>query len=87
MPPVLWVIHVDKADGCSHVNYVERSNMESEKEYLFVAYSVFTVRSVKWREHPTWKKPHRIEVDAAPCNLIESKAELRGKLIPLAPWT
>lgn len=87
LPPVLWIIHVDHRDGCSHVNYVERSNMESEKEYLFVAYSVFTVRSVVWKARPTWKEPHCIEVDAASCNLIETEEEERGIPIPLAPWT
>ena len=49
-PAVLWVVHVDPrgrddADyRCKHVNFVQHTLVAGELEYLFTAYSVFTVR-------------------------------------------
>jgi hypothetical protein len=49
-PCVLWIVHVDpdgeysEARKCMHVNFVERSNVEGEDEYLFAPYAPFTVR-------------------------------------------
>jgi hypothetical protein len=52
VPAVLWTIHLDTNLRCVHVNYVDRSNVEGEDEFLFVPYSVFTVRSVDWKANP-----------------------------------
>ena len=70
-PSVLWVIHVDPAGAddvakrCKHVNFVEHSLVPGEQEYLFTAYSIFTVRAVTWGAGAA---PHRIELDAASDN-------------------
>jgi hypothetical protein len=51
-PCVMWEVHVDPAGKysparrCKHVNYVERTNVVEEKEYLFAPYSPFTVTEV-----------------------------------------
>ena len=82
-PAVLWVVHVDPrgrddADyRCKHVNFVKHTLVAGEAEYLFTAYSVFTVRSCVWAEGD---KLSRIEVDAALDNLTEPED------LPLAPW-
>ena len=47
---VLWVVRVDpageddQAQRCKHVNFVTHALVEGEQEYLFTAYSIFTVR-------------------------------------------
>ena len=82
-PAVLWVVHVDPrgrddADyRCKHVNFIEHALVPGEQEYLFTAYSVFTVRSCMWAEGD---KVSRIEVDAALDNVAEPED------LPLAPW-
>ena len=49
---VMWVVHVDPsgehdaAHRCAHVNYVSHTHVGGEAEFLFVPYSIFTVRSV-----------------------------------------
>jgi hypothetical protein len=51
-PPVLWIIRVDPAGEhsmarrCMHVNYVERTNVAGEEEYLFAPYAPFKVTKV-----------------------------------------
>jgi hypothetical protein len=51
-PCVLWIVRVDPAGEhslarrCMHVNYVERSNVAGEEEYLFAPYSPFKVTKV-----------------------------------------
>ena len=82
-PAVLWVVHVDPrgrddpAYRCKHVNFVRHSHVHGEHEYLFTAYSVFTVRRCVWAEG---KELSRIEVDATLDNLTEPED------LPLAPW-
>ena len=84
-PGVLWKVHVDPAGGdeparrCKNVNYVRHTLVAGEREYLFAAYSVFTIRRVTWSADTT-AEPHRIELDAALDN-----AECSEDL-PLAPW-
>ena len=52
-----------------------------EYEFLFVPFSVFTVRCVTWSPTPTQKStPHLIEIDAISDNQ-DAKEDL-----PLAPW-
>jgi serine/threonine protein kinase len=82
-PAVLWVVHVDPrgrddaAHRCKHVNFVRHALVEGEHEYLFTAYSVFTVRRCVWADGD---EPSRIEIDAALDNLTERED------LPLAPW-
>jgi hypothetical protein len=51
-PCVLWIIHVDpagehsEARRCMHVNFVTRSHVDREDEYLFVPYAPFQVKQV-----------------------------------------
>jgi hypothetical protein len=51
-PCVMWEVHVDPAGEysparrCKHVNYVERTNVQGEEEYLFAPYSPFTITEV-----------------------------------------
>ncbi len=52
-PCVLWIVHVDpegehsEEKRCVHVNYVTRTNVEGEDEYLFAPYAPFAVREVR----------------------------------------
>ena len=66
---------------CKHVNYVNRTNVAGEEEYLFSAYSVFTVMRVAWQANPTGSNPHVVELKAA----IDNKEEPEN--LPLAPWS
>jgi len=78
--PILWYFHFDPQFGCLHVNYLERSLVKSkEDEFLFSAYSVFTVLAVDWREFPSFE-PHEVYLGVAPDNLLEPED------LPLAPW-
>ncbi len=83
-PAVLWEVHVDpagehdRARRCKHVNYVRKSLVDGEKEYLFTAYSVFTVLNVDWSDDDMAMS--RIELEAA----LDNSAEDEG--LPLAPW-
>jgi hypothetical protein len=49
LPAVKWHIKLDPRGAaqirfrCKHVNYVERTNVQGEDEFLFVPYSAFTV--------------------------------------------
>ena len=84
-PGVLWKVHVDPAGAqdpsrrCKNVNFVRHSMVAGEQEYLFAAYSVFTIRKVTWSADPT-STPHLIELDAALDNALCSED------LPLAPW-
>ena len=80
-PGVLWKVHVDPDPSrrCKNVNFVRHSLVAGEQEYLFAAYSVFTIRRVTWSADPT-STPHLIELDAALDNALCSED------LPLAPW-
>ena len=84
-PAVLWKVHVDPEGEqnrdrlCKHVNYVAKTHVPGEREYLFTAYSVFTIRQVTWSVNPQ-ATPHEIELDAALDNQEHSLD------LPLAPW-
>ena len=84
-PAVLWKVHVDPEGEhqpgklCRHVNYVAKTHVPGEQEYLFTAYSVFTIRQVTWSVNPQ-ATPHEIELDAALDNQEHSLD------LPLAPW-
>lgn len=79
--PVLWTIHFSN-DRCVHVNYIspKLSLYADEEEFLFVPYSTFTVREVKWKKNPTWTMPDEVHLDASPDNGQEPED------LPLAPW-
>jgi hypothetical protein len=95
-PSVLWVIRVDPAGEhdltkrCKHVNFVKHSLVPGEQEYLFTAYSIFTVRSVTWG---VGGAPHRIELDAASDNRVAAEGgegrwatPIGSESLPNAPW-
>ena len=79
---ILWVVHVDPAGDtdrsrrCKHA-YLIKSHLSHEAEFLFTAFSAFTVRCVHWGEGGA---PSRVEVDAAFDNETEPED------LPLAPW-
>jgi len=92
-PGVRWEILLDErgdpqhpeysdAHACKHVNFIQKRvpGLPDEQEFLFAAYSVFTVLSVHESETPHADDPHVIVLQAAidntsyPCNL------------PIAPW-
>ena len=78
----LWVVHVDPAGDadesrrCKHA-YLIQSHLRHEAEFLFTAFSVFTVRSVEWGEGGA---PSRVDLDAAMDN------DGWPLDLPLAPW-
>ena len=78
--PIVWefVFHPDF--GCKHVNFLQKSNVEGEQEFLFTAYSVFTVRSREIKSLPNWMDPHKIVLEVAPDN------RLYPEDLPLSPW-
>jgi hypothetical protein len=93
---VMWKVKVDArgiADNnfkCKHVNLItaktqsllegEQQQGRREREYLFAAFSPFTVTKVTWSTDPQ-NTPHVIELEAA----IDGKNELED--LPLAPWS
>jgi hypothetical protein len=44
--PILWIIHLDPTYGCIHMNYVKKTQVPGEEEFLFVPYSTFEVESI-----------------------------------------
>jgi len=86
--PVQWIFHFDPVKRCKHVNFLDKNDgtVGEENEFLFVPYSVFTVRRVEWVDSPAVNefvhRFHRIEVDVAPDNTKVDKQ----LTLPLAPW-
>jgi hypothetical protein len=87
-PVVQWKIRVHPQGGnslqhrCKHVNLLRVTHVAGEEEYLFAAFSVFTVHEVAWAAKPTAQDPHCITIDAA----IDNNA-LEAEDLPLAPWS
>ena len=79
-PKVKWLIRIDPARKCVHVNLVNRTNVPGEEECLFAPYSAFMVLSVAWNAG-TDTAPRLIELLAAADNW-EAREDL-----PLAPWS
>ena len=50
------------------------------QEFLFAAYSTFTVTKVVWSESPDDEHPHEVFLEAAIDNMKEPED------LPLAPW-
>eukprot|EP01045_Picozoa_sp_COSAG04_P026493 COSAG04_NODE_3688_length_2605_cov_3.627694_2_plen_270_part_00 len=93
---IMWVVRVDPAGEhdpskrCKHVNFVSHSLVGGEAEYLFTAYSIFTIRSVAWGQGGA---PHRIELDAASDNAVAAEGGVGrwatpagSEGLPLATW-
>jgi hypothetical protein len=90
-PVVQWCIRLDKRSDprgenslkhrCKHVNLLRVTHCAGEEEYLFAAFSVFTVREVVWSVNPTTQDPHCITVEAAIDNALDPED------LPLAPWS
>lgn len=81
LPPVVYIVHLDKDYGCMHVNYLgDGSVIDDEDEFLFAPYSTFEVLATRWRPSPTWMEPHEVELKAAVDNMLEPEN------LPLAPW-
>ena len=80
-PKVLFVVRLDRDLGCKQVNFLHKTEVEGEAEFLFSAYSVFRVQSVQWSESPERSAtPHVITVLASPDNAEEPED------VPTAPW-
>ena len=80
---VLWKVKLDPAKRCQHVNLLtpEKTHVQGENEFLFAAFSAFTVEKAIWSDSPQKKhSPHEITIRAAPDNLEEPDD------LPLAPW-
>jgi hypothetical protein len=77
-PRVLWRVHVDPRRRCVHVNYVERvTAVPGEQEFLYAAYSTFTVQAITYNADQHWV----VDLFAAPDNRDESEH------LPLSPWS
>ena len=80
---VLWKVKLDAAKPCQHVNLLtgDKTHVQGEAEYLFAAFSAFTVEKVEWSDEPqNPATPHEITIRAAPDNAAEPED------LPLAPW-
>ena len=83
-PKCLWKVELDQNLGCDHVNLLKSSAVGSEVEFLFTAFSVFTVAAVQWSQTPTNDAtPHTITIRAA----YDNKAYDCPTDLPLAPWS
>jgi hypothetical protein len=87
VPCVLWIIKLDPrgkselAYRCKQVNYLEsRKFGNTEEEFLWAPYSVFTVESVLQSANNSFLDPHIITVSAS----VDSRLEQED--LPLSPW-
>ena len=79
---VRWRVRLDPdpARRCRHVNLVTEAHVDDEIEYLFAAFSVFSVVAVHWSPTPQEPAtPHEITILAAYDNAQEDES------LPLAP--
>ena len=70
-----------QARRCKHVNLLREPHVAGEDEYLFQAYSVFTVASADFSTAGTVADPYRITLTPAIDNALEPED------LPLAPWS
>jgi len=76
--PVLWTIVLDERK-CAHANLVERLTVvKGETEFLFPAYSTFTVEAADFGEQSEY---HQVTLRAAQDNMEEAED------LPTAPWS
>jgi serine/threonine protein kinase len=78
---VIWEVQLDADRTCDHVNLIEETHVPGELEFLFAAYSTFTVKKANWSATPADRTtPHRIVIQATVNNIDEPED------LPLAPW-
>lgn len=80
---VLYIFHLNEKEGCKCYNVANissDSNVCSEQEFLFFPYSVFTVRSVEWKETTTVTTPHIIHLD------VEVNSDQESEFLPIVEW-
>lgn len=72
----------DPRHKCKHVNLLRATHCEGEAEFLFQAFSTFTVKKVEWSSSlpATVDEPHNITLEAAVDNTKTPED------LPLAPW-
>jgi hypothetical protein len=75
-----WRILLDPRGENLHVSELSVPHCPGEQEFLFQAFSVFTVKEVQWSASATAKQPHRITLVPALDNALEPED------LPLAPW-
>jgi len=67
--PVLFVFHIDKSLKCTQANLLEDyTTVKDEREWLFVPYSTFKVRTEAVISNPTLHNPVLIEINVYPDN-------------------
>ena len=75
---------------CKHVQYLAETHVQGEEEYLFSAFSVFTVSAEHppvWSASPTDPAtPHVITVVPALDNKLQPDGQPWPDDLPLAPW-
>ena len=82
-PKAEWTITFDKTRRCPHVNYLDRTEVPGEEEFLFSAYSAFKV--VEFRPPASGdgrdrNDPFRITLEAHYDN------SMAPENVPSAPW-
>ena len=80
---VRWrvLLDADPQRRCRHANLVTETHVQGELEYLFAAFSVFSVVAVHWSDTPQdAATPHEITILAAHDNAQEDEN------LWLAPW-
>merc|ERR1711963_1136400 len=66
---VLFLVHLDPDYRCDHALLIDSiSLIPEEAEFLYVAYSGFTVKSVRMPDDPSWSNPVIIDLKVAPDN-------------------
>jgi len=83
-PKVLWTIRLKDPEDypyCRQVSFLEKTAFSTEKEFLFSAYSCFTVLECKLSGNPKKSdSPHEIIIEACTDNAEEPEN------VPSAPW-
>jgi len=81
---VLWIFQIDPLKKCAHVSWLDNklnlTSCPTEKEFLFVPYSVFTVVKKEMDETVPSKPVLKIYLKVAPDNVQESED------LPVSPW-
>ena len=80
---VLYIFHLDSVSKtkCYNVNSIsDHSNVANEKEFLFLPYSIFTVRFVSIKNETSVSNPHIVHLDVA------KDSERESEFLPLIYW-
>ena len=78
---VLWRVDLDSDLGCDHVNFVSETHVPGEFEFLFAAFSAFTVVAARWDLLST-PPQHEIRIRAA----VDNTDAAFPENLDLAPW-